>query len=481
MSLVVTAAICTALAASCSRRAPDAPPPNVVVLVVDTLRADRLHCYGASRETSPTLDRIAAEGVLFEQAFTVAPSTWQSFVSILTGLNPPRHGVRFIFDRPLATSIPSLGSVLGDSRYTTAAFDVIGFVRGMTGGHGFQSYIDSASVRKAELSDAELTDQLLRWLAAQPDQPFFVFVRYLGPHWPYRPRQEFHLLFGSDENADHSFNEGNYGVSLVPNEQGVPELRMTDPEAHRRLVYGELAPPTREHMILHYDAAVRTVDEQIGRVVDALRQAALLESTLLVVTSDHGESFGERGYLQHGPRVDEAVMQVPLIIRFPSRAPHGRPSQRIAQLVRTIDIAPTVLATIHVPIPDGVQGTSLLPAIDGGVDLALTAYGESAGAFVEVDAQTVMPGVPGRHRMLRTARWKLVLVPDGQGGRYHLHDMANRGEDEEVAGAHPWVLADMRADLEAILAADSGSADASQTPLPLTDAQRERLRALGYL
>jgi arylsulfatase A-like enzyme len=234
-------------------------------------------------------------------------------------------------------------------------------------------------------------------------------------------------------------------------------------------------------MIVHYDASVRTVDEQVGRVVDGLRKAGLLDATLLVITSDHGEGLGERGYFQHGPRVDEAVMRVPMIMRFPRQASHGHAGQRVAQLVRTIDIFPTILATLGIPVPDEVQGRSLLPAIDGGANLGLMAYGETAGEFAEVDDQTVSAGVAGRHRMLRTERWKLVYVPDRGAGVFHLYDMANQGESEDVAAAHPDVVADMRASLLAILTADPDNVEGGQAPQPLTDAQRQRLRALGYL
>jgi arylsulfatase A-like enzyme len=172
-------------------------------------------------------------------------------------------------------------------------------------------------------------------------------------------------------------------------------------------------------------------------------------------------------------------MRVPLIMRFPRTAVHGRPGQRVTQLVRTIDIMPTVLATSRVPLPDGLQGKSLLPAIDEGVALDLTAYGETAGEFVQVDGQTFAPGLGTRQRMLRTGRWKLVYVRDD--GSYRLYDMARRGEDEDVAAAQPAVLGEMRANLDAIMASDPRTRPASQAAPPLTDAQRERLRALGYL
>jgi arylsulfatase A-like enzyme len=453
-----------------------------MVLVVDTLRADRVRSYGGPRETTPAIDRVAADGVSFEHAFTVAPSTWQSFVSILTGLNPPRHGVRFIFDEPLVPTIPSLGSTLGEQGYSTVAYDVAGFLRGMTGGHGFESYVDSDSVQKpCGITDAELTDQVLRWLGSRPtDRPFFAFVRYIGPHWKYEPKPEFHDLFGKDDGVEHTFNEGDHGVHMVT-ENGQPQLRLTDPAARRRLIFGALPPPVLDHMILHYDAAVRTVDEQVGRVIDVLRKTKLLDQTLLIITADHGEGLGERGYFQHGPRVDDGVMRVPLIMRFPRQAPHGRRGQRVAQLVRTIDIMPTVLETLGIPVPDGVQGRSLLPAIDGNANLELTAYGESAGEFAEVDDQTVSATVAGRQRMLRTARWKLVYVPDRGTGVFHLYDMASQGESEDVAAAHPDMVADMRASLAAILAADPDSIDGGLPPPSLTDDQRQRLRALGYL
>jgi arylsulfatase A-like enzyme len=455
-----------------------------MIVVVDTLRADRLHCYGAARDTSPIIDRIAADGVLFEQAFTVAPSTWQAFTSILTGLNPPRHGVRFIFDEPLTSTIPSLGTILEQHGYATVSFDVIPFLRWMTDGHGFQSYVDSDSLKKGgTIPDAQLTDQIVSWVGAHRDkQPFFVFVRYQGPHWKYNPKQEFHDLFGTDAGADHSFNDGDYGLRFEQDEKGRPQFRLVDPAARRHLMFDfNLAPPVRDHMILHYDACVRTVDEQIGRVVDALRSAELLDTTLLVITADHGESFGEHGYLRHGPRVDDVVMRVPLIMRFPPAATHGHAGERVPQLVRSIDIMPTVLATVGITAPAGLQGRSLLPAVDNGQELNLTAYGETAGEFVGVDDQVVAEGVAGKHRMLRTARWKLVYVPDGKAGVYRLYDMTGRGDDEDVGVVHPDALAEMQAELDTILAADPRAGSRGPAKRPLTDAEKERLRALGYL
>jgi len=478
------ACVAALVLSGCARSPSPQGKPNVVVLVVDTLRPDRLHCYGATRETSPAIDALAADGVLFEQAFTVAPSTWQSFLSILTGLNPPRHNVRFIFDDPLPRSIPTMGSILGQRGYTTVAFDVIPFLRWMTDSQGFQTYVDSDSIAyKGTIPDAVLVDQIAQWIGAHGTQaPFLLFVRLQGPHWPYHPKPAFHDLFGTDDGVDHSFNSGSYGVQFEHEEGGRPHFRLNDPTARRKLMFDASLPPAvSAHMILHYDATVRTVDEQIGRAIDALRNAGVLDSTLVVLTSDHGESFGERGYLQHGPRVDEAVMRVPLIIRFPRQAAHGRAGERVAQLVRTIDILPTLLETLAVPVPAAVQGVSLLPIIDRDAKLDLTAYGETGGEFVEVDSQLVAAGVPGKHRMLRTARWKLVYVPDGKAGTYHLYDMADRGEDADVAAAHPDVLSELRASLDAILAADPKQTDQGPGKRPLTDGEKERLRALGYL
>jgi arylsulfatase A-like enzyme len=449
---------------------------NVVVFVIDTLRRDHLGCYGYPREVSPVIDELASEGVVFEQALTVAPRTWQSFTSILTGLYPPRHGVRNIFGHPLPPTVPTMASVLAELGYETAAFDGMTFLREMTDGKAFQEYVDPRSLREENpmLGDAKVVASFLDWLS-RAEEPFFAFLRLSAPHWTYLCAAVFHGGVEGHAGISHGFNAGTYGV-----EPGRGGFRVTDEDEYRRRFYEyDPSPEERDHMLLHYDECVRTSDREIGRSIDRLRELGLWNSTLVVVTSDHGESFGEHGYMQHGPQVDGPVMLVPLVMRFPPSIADRRRGVRVPQLVRTVDVFPTVVSALGLATPPGLDGADLIPAVDDQVDLRLTAYGESGWASVGIDPDLYLPGVAGKWRMFQNSDWKLVFIPDGQGGLSRLYNLTkDPGETRNVAERHPQVVARLRAQLAEIMAAERGSLARDRS---LTEEQREQLRALGYL
>jgi arylsulfatase A-like enzyme len=230
----------------------------------------------------------------------------------------------------------------------------------------------------------------------------------------------------------------------------------------------------RDHIIAHYDAELREADEHIGRLLERMREAGLLESTIVVVTSDHGEGFGERGYMQHGPRVDDAVMRVPLIVRLPGEHPDAKPGLSVDGVVRTADILPTVLHAASVPFPRNLDGVSLLPAMRGEPLPELWAYGEAGRSFVEVDPELYLPGVAGKHRMVRSSDWKLVRVP-GAEPEYRLHKLPD--EEVDVSEDHPAVVADLRSYLERIQATEREPSVES----PLTPEELRTLKSLGYV
>lgn len=456
------------VAGACS---PEQVKWNVLILVPDTVRGDHLSVNGYPRVTSPHLDALAAEGVNFSETFTAAPRTWQSFVTILTGLYPPHHGVRYIYDNPLAPSVPSLGKLLADRGYETVAFDNIGFIRSMTGATAFDEYILVDRDRVDKNADPTLLEQVWEWIETHREKPFFAFVRLSGAHWPYK-NNRFLSEFEPEGELDHAFNRGGYGV-----EEGDPGegFRLKNEDAHRRLVWmPERFESQRDHIVAHYDAEIREVDASIGKLLDRMRQSGLLESTLVVVTSDHGESFGENGYMQHGPRVDDAVMRVPLILRLPQRHPDSTRGVSINGLVRTADIMPTLLQAVGVPLPQHLDGVSLLPFLHGEAPPELLAYGESGRSFVGLDSDLYLPGIEGKHRMVRSLDWKLLWVP-GAAKEFRLYRLPD--EHEDVSSQYPDKLAKLRAYLESVRAGEIGrSGDPSLTPEEL-----RVLRSLGYV
>lgn len=447
---------------------------NVLVVVPDTVRADHLGINGYPAPTSPALDALAREGANFTQAITAAPRTWQSYTSILTGLYPPRHGVRYIWDHPLETETPTMASVLGARGWETAAFDASNFLRSMTAGKQFQRY-NVATRIGGRSEDAVVVERAAKYLGRQRDAPFFAFVRINGAHWPYL-HNEWTDEFEPCSGHRHLFNGMTYGLAHPAPGEG---FSIANERAFRNAIWtDDIDEDTRRHRIAHYDAEIRATDTLIGQLVDSLRESGLLERTIIVISSDHGESFFEHGYMQHGPRVDDPVMRVPLIVRLPRGHPAHRSGRVVDTLVRTVDIAPTIFDAVGVPAPEGLDGVSLLPAIRGEEPPDLWAYGETGRSFMGIDPERHLPGVEGKQRMIRTAKWKLVWIPDEDGGIHRLYDLHNDpGETVDLAAREPERLMALRRHLDTILAVER-----QRTPeRDLTEEQEQQLRELGYL
>lgn len=451
-----------------------APEPvryNLLVLAPDTVRADHLGINGYARDTTPRIDALARDGINFRNARTVAPRTWQSFSSILTGLYPPNHGVRYIYDEPIAADTPTLGSVLRDRGYATAAFDIIPFLKGMTGGHGFERFVLPGKTDAEHSADERTIENVAEWVAETGERPWLAFVRMSGGHWPYTQGDRAHAFSPCDD-CSHAFNHGRIGVARGEGHEG---FVLSDREAYRRLIW-ELDPDerSRAHRIAHYDAELYATDALIGGLLDTLQERGELDRTVVIVTSDHGESFGEHGYLQHGPRVDETVMRVPLVVWLPPGHPARAAGTERDELVRVIDVLPTALDALGVAPPPGLDGRSLLPDSPGE---PASAYGEAGRSFMGTDPERHYAGVRGKQRMLQHGRWKLVYTPGPDGGRAVLFDVqADPDERNDLAGQHP----DLRTDLlDALRAIDAGG-DEDDEPA-LSEEQKERLRALGYM
>jgi arylsulfatase A-like enzyme len=450
-----------------------APEPvqwNVLVFAPDTIRGDHLSINGYPEQTTPHLDLLARDGVNFRQAITVAPRTWQSFASILTGLYPPRHGVRHVFDEPLAAGTATMATEFERLGYYTVAVDTGTYIREISGGAGFRGFFAVTRQAKTDrLADEIAIERFAAW-AGNQSGPFFALVWLPGAHWPYFSEP----VRGEDcEGENHAFNGGRYGLEV---EGG--QLALEDPGAMKNLLW--TLDPNEEiarHRVAHYDAELRRTDRLIGHVIGELRRQEKLDTTIIVMTSDHGESFGEHGYMQHGPRVDEPVMHVPLILRLPPTHPRHVSGAVIDEMVRVVDIFPTLLDAVGEPIPEDIDGRSLLPLLDGSERGPRTAYGETGRSFGIVDPERHFEGVAGKHRMIRTAEWKLVHVPTPGGGEDRLYDLrSDPGEMNDVAAAHPRVLAKFRAQLEVLRGLDP----VDEPEAELDERQRQNLRALGY-
>jgi arylsulfatase A-like enzyme len=405
--------------------------PNLVLVVVDTLRADRLPSYGHLRTTAPFLDELARRGAVFERA--IAPSSWTkiSMASLFTARDPLRHGVRGE-TQVLPESETTLAEALRDAGYRTIGLNTSPWLTEQFGfGAGFEVY---ESVERAEAP--AVTARALE-LAAEAPEPFFLFLHYLDPHAPYAP--------------DPRFLEG--PPLRLPGGEAIDDARLE--ELYRK--EGFDAPGAARRVQDLYEAQIRGFDESLRELAGGLEQRGLLRDAALVVTSDHGEAFREHGTTEHGWNLYPEVIRVPLVVVAPGRIPAG---VRVEAQVRSIDVAPTLLALAGVPLPERFDGRPFWP-LEGLEDrVAITRVGFTSY-------------LPDTDYVAVVTRDHLYVEERRRGGR-ELYDLrADPGATRDLGPEHP-EAARLAALIGAEEAAESGS-------IELDEKTRANLEALGYL
>ena len=396
---------------------------NLVIVTLDTTRADRIGAYGSRDVETPAFDRLATEGALFEQAVSVAPLTLPAHSSIFTGKFPPEHGVRDNGGFFLGADQLTLAEILKGRGYRTGGFVAAYVLAGKWGiNQGFDTYFDDfdlSGVRAVSLSAIqrpanEVLDKALPWIEQSKDTPFFAWIHLYDPHVPYRPPEPFATKY-----KGHPYN-------------------------------GEIA----------------FADSQIARLISTLQTRGLYDRTVIVVMGDHGESLGDHGESAHGFFVYNSVTHVPLVVRTPfSRTGH----RRIADPVRSVDIMPTVLDLLGAPVATGISGVSLVPLLTGlKTELALDAYSEAMYPLHHY-------GWSDLHA-LRSGRYKVIDAP-----RPELYDIERDPNETTNLFAERQALADrMIAGLRTL----EGGFKKVVASLPAADIDpeaRERLAALGYV
>jgi arylsulfatase A-like enzyme/Tfp pilus assembly protein PilF len=405
------------------RPAPETARPglNVLLVTLDTTRADRLGCYGHASARTRHLDRLATEGTRFETVVASAPITLPSHSSILTGLYPFEHGVRNNGNFYLAERFETLATRLKARGYRTGAF-VSSFILDRRYGldRGFDAYDDRMEGEYAQVVTLQAERRgdrtalaLGRWIderARDKDAPFFAWLHLYDPHEPYRPPHPFSDLFAKDP----------------------------------------------------YDGEIAFADAIVASVLDRLQGAGLLDRTLVVVTGDHGESLGEHGETTHSMFVYEGAIRVPLILWRPGLVPAGR---AVTDPVRLVDVAPTILDLVGAPPLAAPHARSLVPLV----------LGRSGGAAPPAYSETLLPKFYMNWaplRALRDGRFKLIDAP-----RPELYDLAtDPGESHNLFAERSGTAAALREGLGRLAA--SGDAMSLQT---LDREAMEKLAALGYI
>jgi len=419
------------------------PPPLVLLVTFDTTRADHVSAYGHLRETSPHIDSLAAEGLVFENATATASWTLPAHASLFTGKVTTSHGARYDEAGPLrltsaiegpaswdgyrarglSRAETTLAGLLDDAGFATAAVVAGPWMKRVFGlSTGFAHYDDGGIHTVTGRLAADVSDAALAWLATVPDRPVFLFLNYFDPHSPYGAPEPFTQFFAR-------------GQDLV-------------------------RPGSRRDVLSRYDGEIRYADDQFGRVLAALRESGRFRNAMIVVTSDHGELFGEHGANGHGSTLWQEEIHVPLVVKpfGPPRAP-----ERIATRVSHTDVLPMILGALGLAVPAPIQGGALP---DPGHPVVAEAY---PSPFVSRG---------GAWRVWFEGSWKLAW--SGQ-GRHGLYDLARDPRElRNLAREEPARVAEMTAALEDYLA-DLPRPPAADGPAEVDADTQRALRALGYV
>ncbi len=404
-------------------KAADNPVPNVVVITIDTLRADHLGCYGYKQIRTLNIDALAADSARFTRAYTAVPVTLPSHTVIFTGTYPMLSGMHDFAANKLGPTQPTLAAVLKEHGYTTAAVVGSAVLDSRFGlNRGFDFYYDHFDFNRLQESNLEemerpgniVADVTLDWLSKNYQKKFFLWMHLYDPHFPYRPPLPFATEYGDRP----------------------------------------------------YDGEIAFADAQVGRLVSFLKTKGVYADTLIVLTGDHGEGLGEHGERTHGFFIYNATLHVPLIIHLPARSPGLHTT--VTGPVNLADLMPTALQVLQIDIPPQVQGVSLLPLMKP------QAKNESRGLY----AETFLPRLHFNWSELRgveTENYHFIDAPKPE-----LYDLStDPDETQNLFASKKAVGEEMRARLAALIREYSAGQELAEKT-GLDPALMERLKSLGY-
>lgn len=455
LAFIVAATAAAVLGASETSPVTPDKPINILLYSIDTLRADRVSAYGHHRETTPTLDKLAESGFVFEDASAHSCKTAISHMTIFTGLLPEAHGVV----QPSSPSycrlpdeIPTLATLLHEAGYRTGGITENGGVNAEMGfDQGMESYLHlaklEATVRKT-----------LGWLreAEKDTRPFFLFVHTYAVHDPYTPPEPWRSMFRAE--ATNGRVEADLDWDDVAEWK---DRRRRFWDSVDRADSADLA-----DLVDLYDGGVRWADDGLRQILAELDRLGLREDTLIVVLSDHGEEFLEHGRFLHNQLFEE-ILRIPLVMVLPDRVEIE--ARRIDSPVALVDLAPTLLELLGLDPPAQMYGTSFVPLMRGG-----------DAPEIEVLASWAQTSIAS----LRQGDWKLIRKVRGRGPRLRLFNLrTDPGELNDLATDRPELVQKMEERMLALQteAAASLSEIAPGQSRDLSLSVRERLRALGYI
>lgn len=403
--------------------------PNILLFTVDACRPDHLGCYGYSRNTTPNIDKLAREGVLFTHAFSQSAWTTPGMISLFTSLYPPTHGVD-AKGRTLKDDVLTLPRVLKANGYAVPVLPK--FVDIPNYWHLGFDVVDKERFQGSEGED------LLKLLEAYKDQRFFIWYHYHGLHLPYNPQNPYDKIF--QEDIFNVISADSEAVSVVKKKSVIKNNSVNFNNTDKKIV------------VALYDGQVKQLDDYMGQLTEKMKKWGILDNTVIIITSDHGEELFEHGFIGHAStslnaKLYDEIIHIPLIICWPKKIKHRVVDEQAQQ----IDIMPTILDMLGLPPSERSQGYSLLPSIQG----------NPANNLRPVFCETILGGYQStkemeeiRLRCIRTKEWKLMYADTptsnvsigGLGdGKYELYNLSNDPKEERnIFENHPEVVKDLK-------------------------------------
>jgi len=421
----------------------DVAPAGVLLVILDAAAAGHFGCYGYGRRTTPEIDRIAAEGVVYERAYSPAVFTRSAMASIWTSQYPDQHRVGVDPDVGIAVNRPTLAELLSAGGIETAGFIGNPVARGFGLDRGFSEFrsVYEQKTNLGRVTHAEAFRSVLpAFFAARRAPRLFAYVHYLEPHFPYDPPEPFNTLFGPD-------------APLT-----IADRRQLDWSSAVNDGRIEPTPDEVDHLRRLYDGSLAYVDQEVGFLRRTLEQAGRWDRMLVIVAADHGEGLHEHGWIGHMKKVNEEAARVPLVMRYPAgRGPAGT---RVGEVVSLLDLAPTVADALGVAVPGGTfQGRSLIRGAPGSRVVTRNSDTETDYAVTE-------------------DRYRLIFHTSDRAQQL-FDTAADPGETRDLAESRPaWAAAHRQALQRFLLALQP------ETPAPirpLSPSELEALRALGYV
>jgi arylsulfatase A-like enzyme len=404
--------------------------PNILLISIDSLRADHLGCYGYERPTSPNIDTLADEGVLCERLLCPAIPTMPSYTTLYTGQHPINHS---IVAHPCKNTLDKIAPFLPElflrEGYTTCAVDSLMRSR-VWFGRGYEFYIDPSikhTLLYLALTCEDVNSRAIPWLREHASEPFFLFLHYWDPHWPFSPPERYRELFYRGNPTDPS-NHSLDAWWKHPLGSGARDTWL-------RTANGLIT--DADYVIALYDQEIRYLDDGIGQLMAALDELGLVENTIVIFTADHGESMTEHGIFFEHHGLYDCTLHVPLIVRWPGRIPAGL---RLPHTLQISDIAPTLLEAIELPVPKAMEGRSFLKSLTDD---------EKEGGYKRVIS---LECTWQAKWSLRTDKYKFILArePDMYGNPLReLYDLESDPQEEHnIVEERPEIASAMEEEIE---------------------------------